>query len=55
MPPEKIASAVLKAAKKRRLPLVTTVGVKYKLLCLLNRLLPQGAVNALIGKIYIPR
>ena len=55
MPPEKIASAILMAAKKRRLPLVTTVGVKYKLLCLLNRLLPQGAVNALIGKIYIPR
>ncbi|MGN1480165.1 MAG: SDR family NAD(P)-dependent oxidoreductase [Acutalibacteraceae bacterium] len=54
MPTEKIASAVFKAAKKRRLPLVTTVGVKYKLLCLLNRLLPQGAVNALIGKIYIP-
>ena len=52
MPP--VAAAVVRAAHKKRLPPVTTVGAKYKLLCGLNKLLPLSAVTALVAKIYIP-
>lgn len=54
MPPAAIAAAVVRAAHKKRLPPVTTVGIKYKLLCGLNKLLPLSAVTALVAKIYIP-
>ncbi len=54
MPPAAIATAVVRAAHKKRLPPVTTVGIKYKLLCGLNKLLPLSAVTALVAKIYIP-
>ncbi len=54
MPPAAIAAAVVRAAHKKHLPPVTTVGAKYKLLCGLNKLLPLSAVTALVAKIYIP-
>ena len=54
MPPAAIAAAVIRAAHKKRLSPVTTVGIKYKLLCGLNKLLPLSAVTALVAKIYIP-
>ena len=54
MPPAAIAAAVVRAAHKKHLPPVTTVGIKYKLLCGLNKLLPLSAVTALVAKIYIP-
>ena len=54
MPPAAIAAAVVRAAHKKHLPPVTTVGIKYKFLCGLNKLLPLSAVTALVAKIYIP-
>ena len=54
MPPAAIAAAVVRAAHKKHLPPVTTVGIKYKLLCGLNKLLPLSVVTALVAKIYIP-
>lgn len=54
MPPAAIAAAVVRAAHKKHLPPVTTVGAKYKLLCGVNKLLPLSAVTALVAKIYIP-
>ena len=55
MAPEQIAKALVRAAKRRRLPLVTTVGAKYKIFCALAKVLPAGAVNRIVRMMYIPK
>lgn len=52
MAPEVIAEAVYRTALRRKVAPVYTVGFKYKVLVILNKLLPNRFVNYLIGKIY---
>lgn len=54
MEPADIADVMFRLSKKKKLPVVTTVGIQYKLLCSLAKVLPESTVNMLIGKIYIP-
>lgn len=55
MEPSEVANAIYKICLKKKLPLVNTVGAEYKLLCLLQKFLPTGAVNELVGKIYMKK
>lgn len=55
MPPEKIAEAIVKTAKRKKLPVLITVGTKYKLLCGVHRVLPEKTVNKIVGKLYMPK
>lgn len=52
MPPELVAKAVLRAAKRKNPPAFTTVGFQYQVFVLLNKLLPASWSNALVGMIY---
>lgn len=53
--PLEIAKAIVKTAQKKKLPLITTVGAKYKLLCTLEKILPCKTVNKIVGSMYMPR
>lgn len=55
MEPSLIAEAVYQAAIKKKVPVISTVGMKYKVLTALSGLLPNEAVNDLIAKIYMPK
>lgn len=50
--PDKVACAILRAAECRRPPLRVTVGLSYKLLVFLTRLLPLRAINAIVRILY---
>ena len=49
---EYAAKVITKLVKKRRLPLYKTIGVKYKIFILLQKVLPARLVNNLVGSIY---
>lgn len=55
MKPCDIANAVYKICTRKKLPLVTTVGLQYKILCSLQKILPASAVNELVGKLYMKK
>ncbi len=50
--PEKVAQVICRAALRRRVRPFYTVGVPYKLAVWVMRVLPSGAANRLIGKLY---
>ena len=52
MPPERIAKAVLRAAREPNPRAFRTVGVQYRLLLLLVKLLPASWMNCLVGLLY---
>ena len=52
MPPEKVAKAIVRAATRKRPPVKTMVGGKYRCFVFLARLLPARAVSFLLGKMY---
>lgn len=52
MSAEKIAEAVVKLAEKKRVKPISTTGASYKLIAGLSKVLPQSAVNRIVGKIY---
>jgi short-subunit dehydrogenase len=52
MSPEVVAKRVVKAIDRRRMPRLRVIGVKYKIFCLLNKILPRRFVLFLIDKIY---
>lgn len=52
MPPEAVARKICAALKKKRLRLVTTVGSRYRLICLAAKLLPASLLNRIVSKIY---
>lgn len=54
MSPSTVADVIYKLSLKKSIPVVTTVGIQYKFLCGLAKILPVNTVNRLIGKIYIP-
>jgi short-subunit dehydrogenase len=47
-----IARKLLKMAEAKRMPMYSTVGLKYKLIVFFNKLLPKTFVNRVVGKIY---
>jgi len=51
--PKSVALAVLKLCKRKRPPLRTVVGLDYKLLVFLKRLLPDRAVEAILKSMYL--
>ncbi len=55
MSPESIAKITFKIASKKRIRNIYTVGAKYKIFCLAERLLPSSLVNFAVGKLYIPK
>lgn len=52
MPPETVAKAIVKAAGRRRVAPLYTVGGSYKVLVFLTRLMPRSLVSWAVGKIY---
>ena len=51
--PNEIAKTILFIAKKRRIKPLYTLGGKYKLFAVLQKLLPAGLVNSVIRMLYI--
>lgn len=52
MLPQEIARAIYRVGLKPRVKPIYTVGAKYQLLVLLNKILPNGLVNGIIARIY---
>ena len=55
MPPEKVAKIIVRLAEKKRPKPLTVAGGKYKVFAVLNKLLPTGIVNSVVGGMYIKR
>lgn len=55
MKPQYVAEQIVKIAQKKRLPVIATVGGKYKVFCLLQKILPAGFVNKIVGIMYMPK
>lgn len=55
MSPAYIAKNIVKISQKKRLPVLATIGAKYKSFCLLQKLLPAGPVNQIVGVMYMPK
>ena len=53
MAPEDIARQVIKIVEKRKIRVLYTPGLQYKVFAVLNKLLPVQLVNSLVGKMYI--
>jgi len=52
MAPIKIAKKIEKLIRRNRMPLRTTVGLSYKTIRVLNKLLPEKFVQFFVGKLY---
>ncbi len=52
IPAEKVATVIAKAATKKSVRPLYTVGFEYKIFCALSKILPSGVVNRLIGMLY---
>ncbi|MBN2268910.1 MAG: SDR family oxidoreductase [Acholeplasmataceae bacterium] len=52
MDPEVLAKVIGKLIKKKKMPLYKTIGFKYKIFVCLEKLLPRGFTNQVVGKIY---
>ena len=50
--PERVAKVVFKSMTKKRMPIRKIVGLEYKLLAILNKILPQRLVLYIVGKLY---
>lgn len=46
------SKVIYKVIKRKKMPLVKTIGKKYKILIFLKRLLPQKLVNKIVGMMY---
>lgn len=55
MSPEQVAAGIVKIAQKKRLPVISTIGGKYKVFCFLQKVLPAGIVNKIVGIMYMPK
>lgn len=51
-PPETVAKVILKLIKKKRLPARVTVGVGYKFIVLLEKILPRKVMLWVVKKLY---
>jgi len=50
-----IAKALYKLSRKKRMPVMITVGLRYQFLVFLNNLVPMNLVNKIIGAMYMPK
>ena len=53
--PEKVAKVVLRVIKRKRPPVRVAVGLDYKLILLVKRLLPAAAIEWMLVKKYLKR
>lgn len=53
--PDKVARLVLYALERNRPPRILRVGVKYKMLAFLKRVLPASLYEAGVSSIYVPK
>lgn len=51
-PPESVAKVVFKISKRRNPPIRTTVGLGYKCIAMLKKLLPKAVVEKLVKMLY---
>ena len=54
-PAEKVAAKIAKIAKRKKVKNKYVIGFTYKILASLDKLLPAGVVNRLVGMIYIKK
>ena len=54
-PAEKVARKIAKIAKRKKVKNKYVIGFTYKILASLDKLLPAGVVNRLVGMIYIKK
>lgn len=54
-PAEKVAEKIAKIAKRKKVKNKYVIGFTYKILASLDKLLPAGVVNRLVGTIYIKK
>ena len=52
MQPETVGAFVCRIAQKKRVKPLYTIGWSYKLVCLLAKLLPAGALNRIVYWVY---
>ena len=52
MDPESAAKVVARLVRIRKMPLYKTIGLKYKLIVLLAKILPAKLANTIVGSIY---
>ncbi len=52
MSPLFVSKVILKMIKKKRMPVAKTVGINYKLIVFLKRILPKSLVSYIIQKMY---
>lgn len=52
MAPESAGAFLARVATRRRIKPLYAIGVSYKAVCLLAKLLPARAVNAIVGRLY---
>ena len=50
--PVSVAKTMFKLSLKKKLPPTKTVGVKYKLIVFLNKILPQKLMLFVVSKLY---
>lgn len=55
MDPAQVAAGIVKIAQKKRLPVIATIGGKFKVFCFLRKFLPAGIVNKIVGIMYMPK
>ena len=55
MTPEYIAGQICKIAEKRKVKPLYAIGVQYKLFAVLSKFLPNGFINAVVGKMYVKK
>lgn len=53
MPPETVADEIFTIARRRRVKPLYTLGFNYKLLYFLQKILPIGLINRIIGRLYM--
>ncbi len=52
MEPETIGNFIANIASKKKIKPIYTVGLSYKLVCMLTKVLPDSLQNYIVGKIY---
>ncbi len=55
MTPEYIAEQLVKISEKRRVKPIYALGAQYKVFAVLSKILPNGFINTVVGKMYISK
>lgn len=52
--PESVSKVALKLANKKNPPIRVAIGIEYKLVCFLKRILPDRLIDYILYKLYMP-